>query len=153
MFDLALARVVHVLSVVLWIGGVAMVTLVILPRLRSASDSSYAEFEALERRFAFQARITVPLAGFSGLYLLWRLDLWARFAEPRFWWMHAMVVLWVLFMLVLFVLEPLFEDRLREAAQRSPAPWLRRIQQLHWILLTASLLTLASAVAGSHGGF
>lgn len=153
MLDIGIARVVHVLSVVPWIGGVAMVTLVILPRLRSESSASYAAFEAIERRFAFQARISVPLAGLSGLYLVWRLDLWARFAEAGFWWMHAMTALWVLFMLVLFVLEPLLEDRLREAANRSPGLWLRRIERLHQALLAASLVTVAGAVAGSHGGF
>ena len=34
MSDLILARVLHVLGVVLWIGGVAMVTTVLLPATR-----------------------------------------------------------------------------------------------------------------------
>jgi uncharacterized membrane protein len=34
--DLAIARAIHVLAVVVWIGGVAMVTTVILPIVRRA---------------------------------------------------------------------------------------------------------------------
>lgn len=152
MIDIVLARALHVLAVVLWIGGVAMVTLVILPRVRSVADG-FAQFEAFERRFSLQARWTVPLAGLSGLYLVWRLELWGRFAEARFWWMHAMLALWTLFMLVLFVLEPLLGKWLQQAAARAPAATLRRIERLHQLLLAASLVTVAGAVAGSHGGF
>ena len=35
MTDIVLARVVHVLAVVLWIGGVGMVTTVLLPAIRA----------------------------------------------------------------------------------------------------------------------
>ena len=39
--------------------------------------------------------------------MAWRGDLWGRFGEARFWWMHAMVGLWLVFALMLFVIEPL----------------------------------------------
>ena len=60
-----LARVVHVLGVVLWIGGVAFVTTVLLPALRRTADPArrLALFEELEGRFAFQARIVTVLTG------------------------------------------------------------------------------------------
>ncbi len=64
MIDLALARVLHVLAVVLWIGGVAMVTLVLIPNVLR-DNGTPAQFEAFERRFATQSRITVLLAGVS----------------------------------------------------------------------------------------
>jgi uncharacterized membrane protein len=153
MYDLAAARALHVLSVVLWIGGVAMVTLVLIPGVMGETDA-FKRFESIERRFAIQARITVLLAGLSGFYLVWRLDLWARFAELRFWWMHAMVVVWLIFAAALYVLEPFFlHERLRSRASRDPRGTLLRIRRLHWILLTVSLITVAGAVAGSHGGF
>jgi uncharacterized membrane protein len=153
MYDLAAARALHVLCVVLWIGGVAMVTLVLIPGVIGEPDA-FKRFESIERRFAIQSRITVLLAGLSGLYLVWRLDLWARFAELRFWWMHAMLAVWLIFTAVLYVLEPFFlHERLRSRASRDPRGTLLRIQRLHWILLTLSLITVAGAVAGSHGGF
>ena len=64
-----------------------------------------------------------------------------------------MVAIWLVFTIVLFVLEPLFLHRWFSArAQRDPAGTLRLVARLHWALLIASLITLAGAVAGSHGG-
>lgn len=144
------ARALHVLAVVVWIGGVAMVTLVVLPAARAARDP--ALFERVERRFAAQTRWTLVVAGLSGLYLVERLGPWPRFAEPRFWWMHAMVVLWLLYALALFVLEPFvlrarFADRLR----RDPDGALARMIRHHRVVLIVSLAVIAGAVAGSHG--
>ncbi len=153
--DFVVARVVHVLGVVLWIGGVAFVTLVLLPAAaqhRSPAQGIEA-FEQFEHRFSLHARLWTLLTGLSGFYITWRLDLWSRFAEGRFWWMHAMVALWLVFSAVLFILEPLFLHRWFSArARRNPAGTLRLVSRIHWVLLTASLITLAGAVAGSHGG-
>lgn len=154
MDDLAIARVLHVLAVVIWIGGVAMVTMVILPAMTSsvAPNERLRTFEALERRFAWIARIMTLIAGFSGLYMLWKLDLWSRFSDPSFWWMHAMVLVWAVFSFMLFVAEPLFLHRVFAArVQRDPEGSFRSIQTLHWILLLISLVTIAGAVAGVHG--
>jgi uncharacterized membrane protein len=154
MTDFVIARCVHVLAIVLWIGGVAMVTTVLLPTLRrsEAPDRRFARFHALEARFASQARWTTALAGASGFYMTWRLDAWDRFAGAGAWWMHAMVLVWAVFSLMLFVLEPLFLDRfLNRLATRRPEQTYRLVERLHWVLLTLSLATVAGAVAGSHG--
>ncbi|MGH8796209.1 MAG: hypothetical protein ACREXI_04065 [Caldimonas sp.] len=156
MSDLALARTLHVLGVVLWIGGVAFVTLVLLPALRAlrtakSGDAQPGVFEVLERRFAAQARWTTQATGLSGLYMVWRLDLWSRFADPAYWWMDAMVLLYLVFTLLLFVVEPLAHRRLASHAARNPEAAQRRILWMHRVLLAASLATIAGAVAGSHG--
>ena len=148
------ARVLHVLGVVLWIGGVAMVTTVLLPATRRLKTDAerVAFFEGVESGFATQSRITTLIVGASGFYLVHRFGLWERFAQPGYWWMHAMVAVWALFTLVLFVLEPLFLHRwLLERARRAPEATFRLIARLHWMLLTLSLITVAGAVAGSHG--
>src|SRR5215469_12429513 len=110
MDDVTLARAIHVLAVVLWIGGVALVTTVLLPAVRrfKSPEERVAFFESVEERFAAQARLTTAIAGLSGLYMIYRMDLWSRFALPAFWWMHAMVALWLAFSLMLFIAEPLF---------------------------------------------
>jgi len=154
MDDVALARVFHVLGVVWWIGGVAMVTTVLLPAVRrfAAPAERLAFFDALERRFAAQARIATLVVGFSGLYMLARLDLWDRFADPSYWWMDAMVALWAIFSLMLFVLEPLVLHRwFHERAQRAPEATFALVARLHAVLLALSLVTIAGAVAGAHG--
>ncbi|HXP76037.1 MAG TPA: hypothetical protein VN823_17985 [Stellaceae bacterium] len=154
MNELAIARALHVLAVVLWIGGVGFVTTVLLPAVRrlSAPEERLALFDAIERRFAWQARITTLLAGLTGLDMLIRLDLWDRFASASYWWMDAMVLVWLLFTLMLFVAEPLFLHRwLMVRAKAKPEATFRRVEQLHWLLLTLSVITVLGAVAGSHG--
>ena len=154
MSELGFARVVHVLGVVLWIGGVAMVTTVILPAMRRsiAPEQRVALFERIEHRFAWQARVTTLLTGISGFYLVYRLGLWERFASATFWWMHTMVIVWALFTLLLFVLEPLILRRLfARYSETHPSRLFDLVQTLHWVLLLLSLLTVAGAVAGSHG--
>lgn len=150
--ELALVRAAHVLAVIVWIGGVAFVTTVLLPAVARdhPPERRLAAFLRIETRFAWQARLSVLTAGGSGLWMTWRLDAWSRFADPTFWWMHAMAAVWLAFSLMLFVLEPLVLHRLLD---NSPRPDLafRRVVFLHWILLAASLLAVGGAVAGAHG--
>jgi uncharacterized membrane protein len=148
------ARMLHVLGVVLWIGGVAFVTTVLLPSVRrmKSPQERVQFFEAVEGRFAWQARGTTLLVGFTGFYLAHAWNLWERFASPAFWWMHAMVLVWVIFTVMLFVAEPLFlHRRLLESARERPEETFRRIERMHWVLLTISLVTVLGAVAGAHG--
>jgi uncharacterized membrane protein len=147
------ARALHVVGVVLWIGGVAMVTLVLIPAVRRMADGDAMRlFETLEHGFARQSRWTTLLVGATGFYLVVALDLWPRFAELRYWWMSAMVLVWALFTMMLFVLEPFFLQRWSaERARRDPRGTLRLIAGVHRILLVLSLATIAGAVAGSHG--
>jgi uncharacterized membrane protein len=151
---LALARALHVLAVVLWIGGVGVVTTVLLPAVRSLplSEDPFAFFERIERRFAFHARILTLVAGASGFYMLHEMGGWSRYLSLGSWWLHAMTLVWAIFTVLLFVLEPLVLHRkLAERARRDPQGTLAWIQRAHWGLLTFSLIAVAGAVAGSHG--
>ena len=153
MDEFAFARVLHVLGVVLWIGGVAMVTTVLIPamaQMRSASERTEF-FGRIESRFAPQARFTTLLVGLSGFYMVHALNAWSRFAELRFWWMHAMVLVWLIFTLMLFVVEPLVLRRQVKNTAGDPAKTFARVQRMHWVLLSMSLVAVAGAVAGSHG--
>ncbi len=148
---LGAAIVIHVLSVVWWIGGLAFVTAVVLPALRSGhAGDARAIFDLIESRFAPQARIAVLLVGLSGLYMLLRLDLWSWFAQPRFWWLDAMVLFWLLFFALLFIIEPV--GLLERLARRGDDQrrWLR-MQRLHLLLLLVALAIIAGAVAGIRG--
>ncbi len=148
------ARVVHVLSIIFWIGGVAMVTTVILPAVRQfkSKEEQVQFFEQVEGRFAWQSRLTTLLAGLSGFYLVHYLNAWERFGNADYWWMTMMVVVWLIFTLMLFVLEPLFLHKLFiRKAQSEPEKVFAMIYRMHWLLLTISIVTAAGAVAGSHG--
>ena len=152
MDDFIAARALHVLAVLMWIGGVAFVTTVLIPSIRrTAPPEEWLEaFHRFEGRFAPQAAVWVLLAVASGFWMTWRADLWSRFADPRYWWMHAMVLVWLAFATMLFVIEPLFLHKRMEASP-DPARDFARMERLHRVALAFSLLTLAGAVMGSHG--
>ena len=154
MIDLAIARMVHVLALVHWIGGVAMATLVILPAVARIADpvERLARFEAVESRFAPQVRVSILLVGLSGLYMTWRMDAWSRFTEAGYWWMHAMVCVWLLFFIMLFVAEPFFLHAwFRKRALAQPDRAFAIAIRAHRILLAAAFITIAGAVLGAHG--
>jgi|GEM_PF-586009 uncharacterized membrane protein len=107
------ARAVHALAVVVWIGGVWLVTTVLLPAMKAKPPEAWIqELGAIERRFAPQVRIAVVLVLLGGLYMLYRYDLWERFRHSEYWWMHLMVGVWMLFAALLFVVEPFVLRRL-----------------------------------------
>jgi uncharacterized membrane protein len=155
MNGLILARALHILAVVIWIGGVSMVTLIVLPSVRSSElgQDRLRALQAIERRFVWHARIAVIVVGVTGFYMTARLDLWPRFQLARFWWMHAMVGLWLIFALVLFLLEPLRGLHSRHDTEQGPASdrVLARLYSGHVALLALAVVTVLGAVAGSHG--
>ena len=152
MDDIVLARALHVLSLVHWIGGVGFVTLIVLPIAKSRGGAEgWRYLHAIERRFSGQVRWSIALAGASGLWMTWRLDLWYRFRDPHFWWMDAMVGLWLVFALIVFGVEPLFHVQIERRAQSDATAMLRRMMRVHWLLLAMAVLTVMGAVAGAQG--
>jgi uncharacterized membrane protein len=152
--DIELARALHVLFVTHWIGGVAFITFVVLPLARASKEphEGWALFEAIEQRFSAQVRWSIPLAGATGLWMAWRLNFWAQFADPTFWWLGAMILVWALFMLIVFVVEPIARARLAAEAARDPRAVLRSLSRVHVVLLLAAIVTILGTVAGAHGG-
>jgi uncharacterized membrane protein len=117
----------------------------LLPALRRMPDPDrrFAVFAAVESRFGRQARVSIMLAGLTGLYMLVRLDLWNRFVLLPYWWMHAMVLVWAIFALMLFVLEPfVLHRRLAGRAARDSDAAFRTLHRVHVVLLALSLLTI-----------
>ena len=151
---ITVARAMHVLALVHWIGGVAMVTLVLLPGLmRSVPPEERLKlFETIEGRFAFQARISTLIAGATGFYMTMELDAWYRFADPEYWWMHAMVAIWAVFSFILFVAEPLILHRwFHQRASVAPVETFGLVLTMHRLLLLLSAVTIGAAILGARG--
>lgn len=150
-----LARVLHVLAVVLWIGGVAMVTTVIIPAVKrmKSREEQMETFEKIEGRFSLQAKITTVITAITGFYML-HLYGWDRLLYLRFWWIHAMILVWLIFTVILFILEPFFLHKLfRKYVAKDPGKAFQIIHRAHWVLLILSLITVFGAVAGGHGWY
>lgn len=154
MDDVAVARVVHVLAVLHWFGGVAFVTSVVLPAVSRLAEPGgrLALFEEIERRFSRQVRVSVPVAGLSGAWMAERLHAWPRFVDPAGWWLMAMAVVWLVFMVILFVLEPLvLNGWFSRRALVDPEGTFALVQRLHWLPLAAGVATAAAGVLGARG--
>jgi hypothetical protein len=109
-------------------------------------------FEQLESRFALQARVTTVFAGASGLYMLHLMGAWHRYLDLSYWWIHLMTLVWFVFTVVLFALEPLFlHPWFVESAQQDSARALRIHHRMHLVIITLSSAAIVGAVAGSRG--
>lgn len=148
------ARALHVLGVVLWIGGEALETFVVVPEIRRIGDPAERLdfFRRFERRFARHTVFTLALIIVTGIYMLIAQNAWWRFGDANYWWLHGMILVWsICFVYVLFVdrlwFMPWFERTFRRDSDRA----FRAVLYQHWALLGLGLLTLVGAVAGSHG--
>lgn len=151
----ALARAIHVVAIVHWIGGLMFVTFVLLPSLLELEPGArLATFDRLERRFAAQARVSTLAAGMSGFYLLDVFDHWSRLTDLHFWWMPAMIALWAIFTIMLFVAEPLFLHAwFDRRAKSDPDGAFRLALRGHRVLSTLAAITAIGAAGGAHGLF
>ena len=147
-----IARVIHIIAVVLWIGGVAFVTTVLIPTIRTSQTPTerLSTFELLESKFSLQAKVTTTAAGLSGFYMLHVTNAWSS-AQ---WWIYLMMLVWLIFSIVLFILEPLFLHQwFHQKARENPEKSFLVLQLMHVLLLLVSLAAIAGGVAGAHGLF
>lgn len=135
----------HVLGVVWWIGGVAMVTATLLPIFNRLPAAERIErIRQLEGRFANQARVAVLVVGITGFWMYALLP--GEIAHT--WWVGLMLLVWVLFAMMLFVAEPLHLPA-KLGLIHSP----RKFLAVHVVLLVLALAAVFSGVIGARGGF
>ena len=67
-----LMHIIHILTVILWIGGLAFVTVIVLPMAIKTPDAlqKVLLFQRIEHRFASLARIYNVVTGASGFVML-----------------------------------------------------------------------------------
>lgn len=76
MEKLTYARIIHVLAVVFWIGGVAIFTTVLIPAIKrlKLKEDKMKTFERIEGKFSVQAKITTLLTALSGFNMVEELE-------------------------------------------------------------------------------
>jgi hypothetical protein len=141
-----IALTVHILSVVIWIGGVSFVTLVTFPMILRMEKSleMVMVFQGVEHRFGKIAKVMVILAGLSGLYLIFEKGL-----SPGVW---IMIVLWVVYASLLFGLEKMIFKKLfsKPGEQADMKTVFNMLQVFHWVVLALSFLAIAAGVYTAH---
>jgi uncharacterized membrane protein len=140
------ALIIHVLSVVVWIGGVAFVTMVTFPMILREEKSleQVMMFQGVEHRFAKIAKLMVILAGLSGLYLLYEKGL-----SPGVW---IMIVVWTFYAALLFGLEKLIFKKIfsKPTDKLDTRKVFNILQGFHWLVLTLSALAIAAGIWTGH---
>lgn len=142
-----IALVIHVISVVIWIGGVAFVTMITFPMIQRAENSleQVMMFQGVEHRFSKIAKVLVILTGLTGLSLLYEKGL-----SFGVW---VMIVLWTVYAALLFGLEKLIFKKLfspQTDEQYDTKKVFTILQTFHWIVLLVSFFAIAAGIWTAH---
>jgi len=144
--DYVIALVIHIISIVIWIGGVAFVTLVTFPMILRMDKSleMVMMFQGVEHRFGKIAKVMVILAGLSGLYLIT-----VKGLSTGVW---IMIVLWAVYASLLFGLEKMIFKKLfsKPGQQTDMKKVFNLLQGFHWIVLGVSLLAIVAGIYTAH---
>jgi uncharacterized membrane protein len=154
----SIMHIIHILGVILWIGGLGFITIIVFPAILKTTDplQKVLQFQRIEHRFAPLARVYNLIVGISGFTMLgvtgWHSVLFTRQGAP----LLFMLVIWVFWAVMLFGLEPLIIkkmlDRMANSGQEMDIDGIfARMNRLHWILLIISLAAAAAGAVFTHG--
>ena len=106
MLDYVIALIIHVISIIIWIGGVSFVTMITFPMIQRGGSSleQVMMFQGTEHRFGKIAKTMVILAGLSGLYLIK--------VKGMSFGVWVMIILWAVYASLLFGLEKMIFKKL-----------------------------------------
>ncbi|MCE5313221.1 MAG: hypothetical protein LLF86_08740 [Nitrospiraceae bacterium] len=152
MFGLIMA--LHVLSVVIWIGGVAFVTMIVFPMIMRTEGSlqKVLFFQGIEHRFARIAKWCVAVSGATGLLLLQITNEWSILFRKAGIGPTVMLIVWTIYLLVLLFESKLFSVIFGKADSEDSTKIFRKLTIFHWIVLVLSLAAVGIGVWAGHGG-
>ncbi|GAB4491556.1 MAG: hypothetical protein OHK006_25500 [Thermodesulfovibrionales bacterium] len=144
----------HVSIVVLWIGGVAFVTMIIFPMLLKMEESleKVMMFQRVENAFARHARIYAWLTGLTGGVLLWLTGQHAALFTRDTAGVTVMIAVWIAYVLVLSFEKRLFGIIFSGRKELEPSRVFFRLSAFHWIVLGLSMAAVFLGVLAGHGG-
>ncbi len=147
-----IALVIHLLSIVTWMGGVAFVTMIVFPMILRTDNSleQVLMFQGVEHRFVKIAKVLVIIAGASGLYMLYSkgFSFLSTFSSIAVWFM---MIIWTVFTILLFYLEPILMKKIFPEDKKFDARQIfLRLQAYHWIVLTMSFTVISLGVWMGH---
>lgn len=151
---LSVLTAIHVLGVVIWIGGVAFVTIVVFPMIMRMEGSieKMVLFQGIEHRFAKIAKISVAVVGITGAWMLQLTGEWKTLFSTVGIGPTLMVIVWTFYVLVLLFEARLFKVLFSGEAQQDTSKVFFRLSVFHWVVLGLSLLAIGVGVWAGHGG-
>ncbi len=154
----SLLHIIHVLTVILWIGGLAFVTIIVLPMAIKTPDAlqKVLMFQRVEHRFAGLARIYNVITGASGFAMLFMMG-WHRLLFTRAGIaLTVMTLIWVFWFVMLWGLEPIVIKKMlakmaKEGDKMDIDSIFIRLNRMHWFMVVISLVAAAAGAIAAHG--
>jgi len=145
---------VHVLGVVVWIGGVAFVTMIVFPMITRMENSleKVLFFQGMEHRFARIAKSSVVVVGLTGGWLLYVTGEWHILFSIAGMGPTLMLIVWTFYLFVLLFEGKIFKMIFGGKAQQDTDKVFSLLSRFHWVVLGLSLLTVGVGVWTGHGG-
>ncbi len=145
---------IHVLGVVIWIGGVAFVTMIVFPMLlrMEGSFEKMILFQGMEHRFAKIAKTSVAVVGITGAWMLQATGEWKTLFTAAGIGPSLMLIVWTFYVLVLLFEARIFKVLFSGEAQQETSTVFLRLSVFHWVVLGLSLLAVGIGVWAGHGG-
>jgi len=139
--------ILHVLSIVVWIGGVAFVTAIVLPVLKEMEDlmAKATFFMRFEKRFQFLAKLCVILAGGSGVLLFWERGAFSHLSGEEAFLIGYKFFVWLIYAVLLFGAERRLMGTLF-SPDTPPEVAFRRLAIFHWAVLILSLIAIVAGI-------
>ncbi|NVK18005.1 MAG: hypothetical protein HWE30_04855 [Methylocystaceae bacterium] len=157
MDEVTLARIIHVLGVIIWGGGIGFLVIILMPRLRSNPTPSlqFQFFLSVARPFAAWMRYVSLAVGLSGFAMLHFLSGWDRYLDfTTYWWVHLMTATWLVYSALL--LRQFINTRRKCTPQLDDAAAtfrLHKVSRMQRNLFILTVITAASALYGVHGSW
>lgn len=149
-----LLAAIHVLSILLWIGGVAFVTIIIFPLIQKM-ESSFEQvlmFQRIEHRFARHVRYYLAVSGITGLWMLYLSGSYRFLFSMRGLGVTIMIFAWVFYLLVLTFEKRIFNKIFGKPSEFDSTRVFRALGLFHWVILGISFAAVLAGVWQGHGG-
>ena len=145
---------IHVTTVVLWIGGVAFVTVIVFPMLLRMENSleKVIFFQGVESRFAKHARFYAWTAGITGGVILYLTGMYRALFTMDTIGITIMLIAWVFYISVLTFEKRLFKIIFIRPEKFDTTRVFQKLAAFHWFVLCLSLSAVFIGVWGGHGG-
>jgi len=154
----AIMHITHLLTVILWIGGLAFITGIVFPIIIKTQDplAKVLLFQKIEHRFSRLAKIYNLITGATGIIMVllmgWQSVIFTRQGLP----LLIMALIWVFWFVMLFGLEPLVIRKMLERMMKNSDKMdidavFSRMNKMHWFLLIISLIAASCGAIFAHG--
>jgi uncharacterized membrane protein len=150
---LTILLIIHVICVILWIGGVAFVTTVIFPMMYRTEGSLEKAllFQGVEHRFARMVKWLIALVGITGFWLLSARYGFAVLSTGHGFGIVLMIAAWTIYTIMLLSEKKVFGRIFADPSKIDMDKALKMINAMHWALLVISFSAVAGGIWFGHG--